>query len=65
MLHSQTKHIEIRNHLLRDTVEKGDIIFEYMDMKNQLADNFTKSLSTKPFRKIHMELGILDYSCYK
>ena len=27
ILHSRTKHIEIRHHFLRDHVEKGDVIF--------------------------------------
>ena len=33
ILHSQTKHIEIIHHFLTDHVEKGDVIFEYVDTK--------------------------------
>ena len=40
VFHSRTKHIEIRHHFLRDLVEKDDVIFKYMDTKNQLADIF-------------------------
>ncbi|KAK2415783.1 hypothetical protein QL285_038238 [Trifolium repens] len=62
VLHSMTKHIEIRHHFLRDHVEKGDVVFEHVDSKNQLADIFTKPLATEPFIFIRGELGILDIS---
>ena len=62
VLHSRTKHIEIRHHFLRDHVEKGDIVFEHVNTENQLADIFTKPLTTKPFFYIRRELGILDIS---
>ena len=41
VLHSRTKHIEIRHYFLRDHVEKKDVTFEYVDTKKQLADIFT------------------------
>ncbi|XP_058759071.1 uncharacterized mitochondrial protein AtMg00810-like [Vicia villosa] len=34
ILHSCTKHIEIRHHFLRDHVEKGDVVFEHVESKN-------------------------------
>lgn len=33
VLHSHTKHIEIRHHFLHDHVEKGDVVFEHVDSK--------------------------------
>lgn len=62
MMHSLTKHIEIRHHFLRDHVEKGDIVFDHVDSKYQLADIFTKPLAIEPFFNIRRELGILDIS---
>ena len=65
VLHSRTKHIEIRHHFLRDHVEKGEVVFEHVDRKNQLTDIFTKPLATEPFFHIRREpgvLGILDRS---
>ncbi|XP_050890872.1 secreted RxLR effector protein 161-like [Lathyrus oleraceus] len=50
VLHSRTKHIEIRHYFLRDHVEKGDAIFEYVDTKSQLAGIFTKLLSSESFQ---------------
>lgn len=60
MLHSRTKHIEIRHHFLRDHVERGDVIFKHVDSKNQLVDIFTKPLTTESFFNIFRELRILD-----
>ena len=40
--HSRTKHIDIRHHFLRDHVQKGDVVLEFIDTTNQLADIFTK-----------------------
>ena len=62
VLHSCTKNIEIRHHFLHDHVEKGDVLFEHVDRKNQLADIFKKPLATGPFFSIQRELGILDIS---
>ncbi|KAK1681913.1 hypothetical protein QYE76_042761 [Lolium multiflorum] len=42
--HSRTKHIEIRNHFIRDHVARGDIELIYVPTKDQLADIFTKPL---------------------
>lgn len=62
VLHSCTKHIEIRHHFLRNHVEKEDVVFEHVDTKNQLADIFTKPLATESFFNIRRELGIFDIS---
>lgn len=62
VLHSRTKHIEIHHHFLRDHVEKGDVVFEHVDSKNQLVDIFTKPVVAELFFNIHRELGILDIS---
>lgn len=65
VLYLNTKQIKIYHHFLRDHVEKGNVTFEHMDMKNQSVDSFIKLLSIDTFHKIHREFGILDYSCFK
>ncbi|KAL3006578.1 hypothetical protein AAZX31_08G286300 [Glycine max] len=60
ILHSRTKHIEIRHHFLRDHVQKGDCVLEFVDTKNQLADIFTKTLLKENFFAIRRELGLID-----
>ena len=42
MQHSRTKHIEIRHHFIRDHAQKGDITLEFVSIKYQFADIFTK-----------------------
>jgi hypothetical protein len=60
MQHSRTKHIEIRNHFIRDHVARGDIELAYVCTKDQLADIFTKPLDKTRFKYLRNELNIID-----
>ena len=62
ILHSRTKHIEIRHHFLRDHVQKGDCVLEFVKTKNQLANIVTKPLPKESFFTIRRELRIIDQS---
>ncbi|WVZ93749.1 LOW QUALITY PROTEIN: hypothetical protein U9M48_039706 [Paspalum notatum var. saurae] len=42
VLHSRTKHIDVRFHFLKDHYEKGDIDLVHVASENQLADIFTR-----------------------
>nr|KYP57399.1 Copia protein [Cajanus cajan]KYP57405.1 Copia protein [Cajanus cajan] len=44
VLHSRTKHIEIKHHFIRDHVQKGMFELIYVKIEKQLADIFTKTL---------------------
>jgi hypothetical protein len=44
VLHSKTKHIEVRYHFLRDNREKGKIALIHAPTHDQLADIFTIAL---------------------
>jgi hypothetical protein len=46
VLHSKTKHIEVRYHFLRENVEKGKIALIHVPTHDQLADIFTKPLDS-------------------
>ena len=60
VLHSRTKHIEIRHHFLRDHVQKGDITLEFISTNNQIADILTKPLALERFASLRRGLGLLD-----
>ncbi|WVZ93433.1 hypothetical protein U9M48_039411 [Paspalum notatum var. saurae] len=49
VLHSRTKHIDVRFHFLRDHYEKGDIELIHVVSANKLADIFTKPLEFDAF----------------
>ena len=60
VLHSRTKHIDVRFHFLRDHYQKGDIDLIHVVTQNQLADIFTKPLEFSAFVRLRGELGV----CY-
>ncbi|KAK6162091.1 hypothetical protein DH2020_001932 [Rehmannia glutinosa] len=57
--HNRTKHIEIRHHFLRDCVSKRKIEISFVPSQDQLADIFTKPLSSEIFASIRARLGIM------
>ena len=60
VMHSKTKHIDIRYHFIRDHVMKGDIELHFIPTDKQLADVFTKPLDEKTFKYLITELGMLN-----
>ncbi|KAL8087683.1 hypothetical protein AgCh_037723 [Apium graveolens] len=57
VMHSRTKHIDVRHHFLRDNVSKGNIELIYISTEKQRADIFTKPLAEDRFCKMRRELG--------
>ncbi|WVZ89220.1 hypothetical protein U9M48_035648 [Paspalum notatum var. saurae] len=60
ILHSKTKHIDVRFHFLRDHYEKGDIDLVHVVSANKLADIFTKPIEFDAFTHLRGELGVLQ-----
>jgi hypothetical protein len=58
VLHSRTKHIEVRYHFLRDNVDKGNIDLIHVPIEKQLADILTKPLDQVTFARLRGELGV-------
>ena len=56
--HERIKHVAIDCHFIRDHIQKGDIISEYIPFKAQIADLFTKVLSTKQYNALLPKLGV-------
>jgi hypothetical protein len=75
VLHSKTKHIEVRYHFLRDNVEKRKIALIHVPTHDQLADIFTKPLDQATFTRLwgdltrslvcvlFLELGVWELLC--
>ncbi|GJT27109.1 hypothetical protein Tco_0907384 [Tanacetum coccineum] len=58
VLHSRTKHIDIRYHFIRDHVLKGDIELHFIPTQYQLADIFTNPLDEPTFKRLIVELAL-------
>ncbi|GKB60932.1 hypothetical protein Tco_0917118 [Tanacetum coccineum] len=60
VLHSRTKHIDIRYHFIRDHILKGDIELHFIPTQYQLVDIFTKPLDEPTFKRLIVELRMLN-----
>ena len=58
--HFRSKHIEIRYHFIREHVANEDIILEYINIENRLADIFIKLLREDRFCSLRKELRVFD-----
>nr|KYP51619.1 Copia protein [Cajanus cajan] len=58
ILHSRTKHIEIKHHFVRDHVQKGTFDLVYVKTEEQLADIFTKPLQEDRYIWVRDRLGM-------
>ncbi|GKB93211.1 hypothetical protein Tco_0979348 [Tanacetum coccineum] len=56
--HSQSKHIDIRHHFIREQVEKGVVELYFVTTDYHLADKFTKALPRERFEFILSRLGM-------
>jgi hypothetical protein len=52
VLHDWSKHIDTKFHFLRDCVDGGQIIIEFVETGRQLADILTKSLGRLRFMEL-------------
>ncbi|GJY12367.1 hypothetical protein Tco_0381676 [Tanacetum coccineum] len=57
VLHSKTKHIDIRYHFIKEHVEKGTVEFYFVSTDYQLADLFTKALPNERFEYLVHHIG--------
>jgi hypothetical protein len=54
----KTKHIDIKYHFIRDHIQTGDVILEYLRTDDMTADILTKALPKASFNHLRAKLGI-------
>ena len=59
IMHSNTKHIPIKYHYLREQVSQKAVKLEYIDTKEQIADIFTKPLPKESFEHLRQKMGVI------
>jgi hypothetical protein len=63
IFHARTKHIEVNDHFVRDSVAKKEIQIHFISSYDQLVDVFTKSLPTVFFLLLFtISFGSILYS---
>jgi len=58
--HARTKHIEVHYHFIREKVLTREINLIHVNTKNQVADIFTKALSTDKLKRFRKMFGVLE-----
>ena len=56
--HRKGKHIERKYHLIREIVQRGDIMVEKIPFMDNLADPFTKTLTGRVFDGHRDSIGV-------
>ena len=58
--HSQTKHIEIQHHFIRELVEDGTLTLDFILIDDQKANLFTKPLDGRCFEFLRQNIGVIS-----
>jgi hypothetical protein len=65
VLHGQSKHIEVKYHLVRESAKNGRIKVEFIRSEEQLGDILTKPLGRLKFLELHTKIGLIDVNGHK
>ena len=56
--HTRTKHIDVKYHYVRETIEHGYVNLMYCPTENMVADMLTKGLPKQTFEKFRSQMGV-------
>ena len=59
VLHDRSKHIDVKFHFLRDCVDRGQIVIEFVETGRQLVDVLTKPLDRLRFTELKKMIGMV------
>jgi hypothetical protein len=59
ILHDRSKHIKTRYYFIRECMERGDVVLEFVGTQDQLADMFTKALGRVRFQELREKIGVV------
>jgi hypothetical protein len=60
VLHDRSKHINTRFHFIRDCVDGGQIVLEFVESGRQLADILNKPLGQLRFMELRTKIGMVE-----
>lgn len=60
VFHKRSKHIDVRHHFIRETIESGKIKTKYLESNEMPADILTKALGSNKHYKFMNMLGIIS-----
>jgi hypothetical protein len=61
IFHARTKHIEVDYHFIQDKVVNRDIVIKFINSSDQLANIFTKGLSSAQFLFLKSKLMVVPH----
>ena len=56
--HARTKHIDIRHHFIRESIQNQVITLKYCASKEMMADIQTKALPRDQFQILRSKMGV-------
>ena len=58
VLHSISKHVDIRHHFIQDLVEDNVVSLEFFPIESQIANIITKPLDVSRFESLRSPIGL-------